>query len=94
LRIVAREVAGSALVNVFEGGKTPMVPANELERKGFRLGIYPSRTHRAAQHVLAVLKADGHTTRVDPDLATFQEREDTVGTAKWRELEKKYLMLT
>jgi 2-methylisocitrate lyase-like PEP mutase family enzyme len=98
LRIVAREVAGSALVNVFEGGKTPMVPANELERMGFRLGIYPSQTHRAAiraaQRVLAVLKADGHTTRVDPDLATFQEREDTVGTAKWRELEKKYLMLT
>ena len=30
LRIVARQVKGPALVNVFEGGKTPMVPAGEL----------------------------------------------------------------
>src|SRR6188474_3351329 len=38
LRIVARQVQGPALVNVFEGGKTPMVPASELEGMGFRLG--------------------------------------------------------
>ncbi len=35
LRIVAGRVAGPALVNVFEGGKTPMVPAAELEKMGF-----------------------------------------------------------
>src|ERR1700675_1541107 len=91
LRIVGRRVRGPALVNVFEGGKTPMLGANELEGMGFRLGIYPSQTHRAAiraaQRVLAALKEDGHTTRIDPDLATFQEREDAVGTARWRELE-------
>src|SRR5260370_4595157 len=62
LRIVARQVAGPALVNVFEGGKTPMVPASELEAMGFRLGIYPSQTHRAAiraaQTMLAALKQD------------------------------------
>jgi 2-methylisocitrate lyase-like PEP mutase family enzyme len=95
LRIVAGRVAGPALVNVFEGGKTPMVPAAELEKMGFRLGIYPSQTHRAAiraaQKVLAVLKEDGHTTRIEPELCTFQERELAVGTAAWRELEEKYL---
>ncbi|MGH7061730.1 MAG: isocitrate lyase/PEP mutase family protein, partial [Stellaceae bacterium] len=36
LRIVGREVAGPALVNVFEGGKTPMLPASALEAMGFR----------------------------------------------------------
>jgi 2,3-dimethylmalate lyase len=95
LRIVAREVRGPALVNVFEGGKTPMVPARELAQMGFRLGIYPSQTHRAAiraaQRVLAVLKADGDTTRIEADLATFQEREEAVGTAAWRALEEEYL---
>ena len=95
LRIVGRSVNGPNLVNVFEGGKTPMQSAAELEAMGFRLGIYPSQTHRAAiraaQRVLAVLKEDGHTTRVEPDLATFQEREDAVGTAAWRALEEKYL---
>ncbi|HJU18164.1 MAG TPA: oxaloacetate decarboxylase [Stellaceae bacterium] len=95
LRIVGRSLTKPALVNVFEGGKTPMVPAADLEAMGFRLGIYPSQTHRAAiraaQKVLAALKADGDTNRIESDLATFQEREEAVGTARWRALEEKYL---
>jgi len=98
LRIVGRSVNGPNLVNVFEGGKTPMLAASELEEMGFRLGIYPSQTHRAAiraaQRVLAVLKEDGHTTRIESELATFQERELAVGTATWRELEEKYLRIS
>ena len=97
LRSVGRRVAGPALVNVFEGGKTPMLPARELESMGFRLGIYPSQTHRAAiraaQRVLQALQEDGHTTRVEADLATFQEREEAVGTDHWRALEEKYLRI-
>jgi 2-methylisocitrate lyase-like PEP mutase family enzyme len=98
LRIVGRQVGGPALVNVFEGGKTPMVPANQLEAMGFRLGIYPSQTHRAAiraaQKVLAALKENGDTSRIESDLATFQEREDAVGTDRWRAIEEKYLRLS
>ena len=97
LRIVGRSVKGPALVNVFEGGKTPMLAASELEAMGFRLGIYPSQTHRAAiraaQRVLRALREDGDTSRVEGDMATFQEREDAVGTARWRELEAKYMRL-
>jgi 2-methylisocitrate lyase-like PEP mutase family enzyme len=95
LRIVGRSVNGPNLVNVFEGGKTPMLAASELEEMGFRLGIYPSQTHRAAiraaQRMLAALKEDGHTTRIEHELCTFQERELAVGTAQWRQLEEKYL---
>jgi 2-methylisocitrate lyase-like PEP mutase family enzyme len=95
LRMVGRAVNGPALVNVFEGGKTPMLPASELAAMGFRLGIYPSQTHRAAiraaQRVLRVLKEDGDTRRVEADLATFEEREEAVGTALWRALDEKYL---
>jgi 2-methylisocitrate lyase-like PEP mutase family enzyme len=95
LRIVGREVGGPALVNVFEGGKTPMLPASELAAMGFRLGIYPSQTHRAAiraaQRMLQVLKEDGDTRRIEGDLVTFAEREDAVGTARWRALEEKYM---
>src|SRR5437588_4694230 len=97
LRIVGKSVQGPALVNVFEGGKTPMLGATELEEMGFRLGIYPSQTHRAAiraaQRVLAAMKRDGDTNAVEADLATFQEREDAVGTASWRELEAKYMRI-
>ena len=97
LRVVGREVRGPALVNVFEGGKTPMLGAKELEDMGFRLGIYPSQTHRAAiraaQRVLAAMKRDGDTRAIETELATFQEREDAVGTADWRALEDKYMRI-
>ncbi len=95
LRVVGREVRGPALVNVFEGGKTPMLSAAELGGMGFRLGIYPSQTHRAAiraaQRVLRAMKEDGDTRRVEADLATFQEREEAIGTERWRALERKFL---
>jgi 2-methylisocitrate lyase-like PEP mutase family enzyme len=97
LRIVGQKVRGPALVNVFEGGKTPMLGAKELEAMGFRLGIYPSQTHRAAiraaQRVLAAMKRDGDTSAVEAELATFQDREDAVGTASWRALEEKYMRI-
>jgi len=97
LRIVGREVRGPALVNVFEGGKTPMLGAEELREMGFRLGIYPSQTHRAAiraaQRILAAMKRDGDTRAIETELATFQEREDAVGTAQWRTLEEKYMRI-
>jgi 2-methylisocitrate lyase-like PEP mutase family enzyme len=95
LRLVGRSLSGPALANVFEGGKTPMLPAGELEAMGFRLGIYPSQTHRAAiraaQRVLRAMQEDGDTRRVEGDLATFQEREDAVGTADWGALEQRYM---
>jgi len=97
LRIVGKRVRGPALVNVFEGGKTPMLGATELDEMGFRLGIYPSQTHRAAiraaQRVLAAMKRDGDTSAVEAELATFQDREDAVGTARWRALEEKYMRI-
>ena len=97
LRIVGQKVRGPALVNVFEGGKTPMLGATELDEMGFRLGIYPSQTHRAAiraaQRVLAAMKRDGDTSAIEAELATFQDREDAVGTARWRALEEKYMRI-
>jgi 2-methylisocitrate lyase-like PEP mutase family enzyme len=84
-----------AVANIFEGGKTPVLPAAELERMGFRLGIYPSQAQRAAifaiKETLAVLKRDGDTKEIESRLATFADREDAVDTNRWRAIEEKYL---
>jgi 2-methylisocitrate lyase-like PEP mutase family enzyme len=92
---IPRSIGKPALVNIFEGGKTPPLPAQQLEAMGFRIGIYPSQTHRAAifaaQEVLAVLKRDGDTAAIEHRLATFNDREQAVNTARWRELERKYM---
>src|SRR5437763_7063096 len=95
LATVARQLKKPSLVNIFEGGKTPVLPVRELEVMGHRIGIYPSQTHRAAiaaaKKVLAVLKRDGDTAVMDSELATFMDREEAVNSKHWRELETKYL---
>lgn len=95
LAAAARQLIKPALANIFEGGKTPPLPARELEAMGYRIGIYPSQTQRAAiaaaKKVLAVLRRDGDTAAIEGELATFGDREDAVNTKHWRELEAKYL---
>src|SRR6202008_781385 len=95
LAAAARQLKKPALVNIFEGGKTPVLPARELEAMGYRIGIYPSQTHRAAiaaaKRALAVLKPDGDTAAIEGELATFNDREKAVNSRRWRELETKYL---
>lgn len=88
-------ISKPALVNIFEGGKTPPLPAKQLEEMGFRVGIYPSQTHRAAifaaQEVLSILKRDGDAAAFEKRMASFKDREVAVNTARWSELERKYL---
>ncbi len=95
LAAAARQLIKPALANIFEGGKTPPLPAKELEAMGYRIGIYPSQTHRAAiaasKKVLAVLKRDGDTAAIEAELATFNDREEAVNARRWRELETQYL---
>jgi 2-methylisocitrate lyase-like PEP mutase family enzyme len=40
------------LANMVEGGKTPVTPADELGRTGFRIVIFPGGTARAVAHAL------------------------------------------
>jgi len=83
------------LVNVFKGGKTPMLPAERLEKMGYRIAIYPSETQRAAIHAmrqtLSLLKREGTTEAMDEALTTFKERDKIVGLDDWQELERKFL---
>jgi len=83
------------LVNVFKGGKTPMLPMERLEKMGYRIAIYPSETQRAAIHAmktaLAILKRDGTTESIDEALTTFKERDRVVGLDDWQKIEKQFM---
>jgi 2-methylisocitrate lyase-like PEP mutase family enzyme len=83
------------LVNVFKGGKTPMLPAEQLQKMGYRIAIYPSETQRAGifamRQILGLLKREGTTEAMDQTLTPFKERDKIVGLDEWQALEKKYL---
>ncbi len=85
------------LVNVFKGGKTPMLPIKRLQQMGYRIAIYPSETQRAAIHAmrmaLATLKRDGTTESIDEALTTFKERDRVVGLDDWQKIERQYLVV-
>jgi len=98
LEEIPRRVTGvPLLVNVFKGGKTPMLPAERLQKMGYRIAIYPSETQRASIHAmrnaLATLKREGTTESIDAALTTFKERDRVVGLDEWQSIEKAYLAL-
>jgi 2-methylisocitrate lyase-like PEP mutase family enzyme len=83
------------LVNVFKGGKTPMLPVQRLEKIGYRIAIYPSETQRAAIHamrnVLSTLKREGTTESIDASLTTFNDRDRVVDLEAWQKIEKDFM---
>ncbi|MBV9134759.1 MAG: isocitrate lyase/PEP mutase family protein [Chloroflexi bacterium] len=91
---IAREVPAPLLINMFEGGRTPLMPADELSRLGYRVMIVPSDLQRAAikamQVVAAALVRDGSSAAVRDQLASFAEREEVVDLESWTNLEARY----
>jgi 2-methylisocitrate lyase-like PEP mutase family enzyme len=82
------------LINMFHGGKTPMVPLDQLRALGYRLVIVPSDLQRAALaamvRTLHVIREDGNSLRLSHEMVSFAEREALVGTETWLELERRY----
>lgn len=66
MRRVTGELALPALVNQVEGGRTPLLPAAELQSLGFAVAIYPNSITRlfghAGQALFSELRASGSTS--------------------------------
>src|ERR1700675_4244217 len=94
IETIARRVAAPKLINMFQGGKTPLVPLARLRQLGYRIVIIPSDLQRAAIHAmeeaLAAIARDGNSAAVADRLASFTERETAVDTAGWLELDRRY----
>ncbi len=72
------------LANMVEGGRTPVLPARELEKLGFRIAIFPGGTARAVGHALdayfRTLKADGTTAAMRERMLDFAGINAVLGT--------------
>jgi 2-methylisocitrate lyase-like PEP mutase family enzyme len=94
IEAIAKRLPGWKLINMFEGGKTPLLPASRLEALGYHLVIVPSDTQRAAikamQRALAALARDGSTAALRDDMVSFKEREAVIGTAAYLDRDKRY----
>ena len=82
------------LVNMVEGGKTPMTPASELEENGFSIVIFPGALVRvlayAAENYFNSLLKHGSTLHHQAEMFDFEELNEILGTEKMLELGARY----
>jgi 2-methylisocitrate lyase-like PEP mutase family enzyme len=82
------------LINMFHGGKTPLVSTDRLGALGYRIVIVPGDTQRAAikamQATLAAIKRDGDSHAVADQLVTFEAREAVVDTPGYLAADRRY----
>ena len=82
------------LVNMVEGGKTPMLPAVELETIGFSVVIFPGGLVRAIAHTaeqyFASLNEMGSTREYQNKMFNFEELNELLGTDRILEAGKQY----
>ena len=95
LSLIARSIPAPLMANLSEGGKTPLLSAQELQDMGYKLVIYPRSAAGAAakaiQELMAILKRDGTTEKYLDRIISFEGRNQITGLAYYRELDKKYL---
>ena len=92
---IALEVKAPLMINMFWGGKTPLVPAEHLAALGYRIMIVPSDLQRAAiramQRAAAEIRTHGHTAAMAEDMVSFAEREELIGLAEAQALQHRFL---
>jgi 2-methylisocitrate lyase-like PEP mutase family enzyme len=91
---IARRVPGLKLINMFAGGKTPLLPVRRLEALGFNCVIIPSDIQRAAikaaQRALAAIARDGSSASMAGEMVSFKEREALVDTDAYLDRGRRY----
>lgn len=93
---IPRLVEAPVLINMYSGGKTPLVTTADLRSWGYRIVVWPSHLQRASiramQRALDLLQREDLSAADDPALmVSFAEREDLVGMAEIQALEKRFL---
>ena len=92
---IAHEVTAPLLINMFWGGKTPLVPAEQLAALGYRIMVVPSDLQRAAiramQRAATEIRTHGNTEAIAEDIVSFSEREEIIGLPEIQELQQRFL---
>ena len=80
--------------NMVEGGRTPLLSAEELEDLGFAIAIFPGTgflaTAQVLHNVYGALKADGISSKVSDQLYPFEDMNKLMGFEAVWEFDKKY----
>jgi 2-methylisocitrate lyase-like PEP mutase family enzyme len=94
LTAIPKAVGGIHLCNMVIGGKTPLLPREELAAAGYAVVCYANAALQASllamQQVLSHLHLQGSIEGVEDKLMMFAERQKVLDAEKYRQLEKRY----
>lgn len=94
MKMIAKSIDAPLVVNITEGGKTPLLSVEDLQRIGFRLVLFSLTALFAATYaireVLQTLKTKGVTKSFMDRMITFEEFNELVDLEKYKRLEQKY----
>jgi 2-methylisocitrate lyase-like PEP mutase family enzyme len=86
---IASAISQPKVINMFYGGKTPLVSSEALKQMGYNIVIIPSDLQRAAmkamQHTLKAIQTHGNSASVADTLLSFKDREEIIETDKFLE---------
>ncbi len=82
------------LANMIEGGKTPCLSAQDLEKLGFKLGVFALSglfaATRAIEDCFRFLKENGTTSGFE-NRSSFKDYKEIIDIKKYQELEGKFI---
>jgi methylisocitrate lyase len=94
MREIPKLVSKPTLANMIPGGKTPIVPAAELQSIGFAAVVWPNAFTYAYAKIATELAKEllrtGSTASYDSRMIEFEEFNELVGLPKIRETEESY----
>jgi 2-methylisocitrate lyase-like PEP mutase family enzyme len=92
MRQFCREIPRPTMANMIDGGKTPILPPDQLEDIGYRIAAYPlvllSASIAAMRQALGALRR-GATVQRPPEL-TFEQLQQAVGFPAYWDAELRY----
>ncbi len=84
---IARAIPTPKLINMFQGGKTPLIPLADLKEMGYQLVIIPSDLQRATifamQKTLEAIAKDGDSHQFANQMVSFNDREKIIKTDEY-----------
>ena len=93
LERIAASFDAPLFANMIEGGKTPFLSADDLERIGFKMVVYPLSglfaATRAVQEMAAHLRGTGSTAGYGR-MVSFAEFEEVIGVHRFRDIEARF----
>lgn len=96
MKLINQSMPKPTLANIVERGRTPNLPAAELEKIGYKIAIFPVTSVLAETKVLFTvfnrLMETGSTNNVMEYLYDFEEFNLLMGAAQVREIERRYLL--